>query len=96
LTSNSRSLLGIFSRAGLDVQRSKLEPGDRIVFFTDGVIDAQSTRGKLYGLKRLNRFVVANREKSPEEFIDALIESVLDFCGGEPKDDMTVMVCDIP
>jgi PAS domain S-box-containing protein len=96
ITSNSRSLLGIFSRAGLDVQRVKLEPGDRIVLFTDGVIDAQSSKGKLYGLKRLNRFVVQNREKSSEEFIDSLIESVLDFCDGEPKDDLTVMVCDIP
>ncbi len=95
LTSQSRSLLGIFSRANLDIQRCRLEPGDRIVMFTDGVIDAQNSRGKLYGLKRLNRFVTAHREKSSEDFIDALIDSVQDFCGGEPKDDMTVMVCDI-
>lgn len=95
LTSANRSLLGIFSRANLDVQRMKLEHGDRIVMFTDGVIDAQNSRGKLYGLRRLNRFVTANRDKSPEDFIDALIENVLDFCNGEPKDDMTVLVCDI-
>jgi PAS domain S-box-containing protein len=96
LTSSSRSLLGIFSNANLDVQRQKLEHGDRIVMFTDGVIDAQSQKGKFFGLKRLNRFVTAHRELSPEDFIDSLIENVLEFCGGEPKDDMTVMVCDIP
>ncbi len=95
LTSTSRSLLGIFSRANLDVQTHKLEPGDRIVMFTDGVIDAQNQRGKLYGLRRLNRFVVANRDAPAEEFIDALIDNVMEFCGGEPKDDMTVLVCDI-
>lgn len=95
LVSKSRSLLGIFSRAGLDVQRKKLEKGDRIVMFTDGVIDAQSGKGKLYGLKRLNRFVAARRETPPDEFIDDLIQNVMEFCDGEPKDDMTVMVCDI-
>jgi len=96
LSSTNRSLLGIFSRANLDVQKHQMEHGDRIVFFTDGLIDAQSARGKFYGLKRLNRFVAANRDKTPEEFIDAMVESVLDFCGGEPKDDMTIMVCDLP
>ncbi|MHB8896181.1 MAG: SpoIIE family protein phosphatase [Candidatus Geothermincolia bacterium] len=95
LTSTNRSLLGIFSRANLDVQRHKLEEGDRIVMFTDGVIDAKNSRGKLFGLRRLNRFITANKEKSPEEFIDSLIENVLEFCGGELKDDMTVLVCDI-
>lgn len=95
LTSTSRSLLGIFSRANLDVQRHQLEPGDRLVFFTDGVIDAQSSKGKLYGLKRLNRFVASNRQLDPTDFIDTLIDNVLEFCAGEPKDDMTVLVCDI-
>jgi len=39
--------------------------------------------------------VVANRDAPAEEFIDALIDNVMEFCGGEPKDDMTVLVCDI-
>jgi serine phosphatase RsbU (regulator of sigma subunit) len=66
------------------------------VLFTDGVIDAQSSRGRLYGLKRLNRFVASNKDKPADEFIDSLIDTVLEFCRGEPKDDMTVLVCDIP
>jgi serine phosphatase RsbU (regulator of sigma subunit) len=66
------------------------------VLYTDGVIDAMSSRGRLYGLKRLNRFVIANRDMPADEFIDALIGNVLEFCNGEPRDDMTVMVCDIP
>jgi PAS domain S-box-containing protein len=96
LSSNKRSLLGIFSRADLDVRRRKLNPGERLLLFTDGVIDAQSSRGKLYGLKRLNRFVAANKDKPPEEFVDSLIDTVMEFCKGEPKDDVTVIVCDIP
>jgi phosphoserine phosphatase RsbU/P len=96
LTSNKRSLLGIFSRANLDVNRRRMNSGERLVLFTDGIIDAQSPKGKQYGLKRLNRFVALNRNKPAEEFIDLLMENVLDFSAGEVKDDMTLMVCDIP
>jgi sigma-B regulation protein RsbU (phosphoserine phosphatase) len=95
LESGSRSLLGIFKKANLDVQRRVFKSGDRIVLYTDGVIDAQSSKGKLYGLKRLNRFVTANRDLPPRMFIEVLIENVLDFCDGEAKDDITVVVCDI-
>lgn len=96
LTAAERSILGVFSRAELSVNRRKFNSGERLVLYTDGVLDAQNSRGKFYGLKRLNRFVTANRGMPAEAFIDALIESVLEFCDGEAKDDITVMVCDIP
>jgi PAS domain S-box-containing protein len=96
LSSDKRSLLGIFASADLDVKTRRLYPGERMVLYTDGVIDARSSKDKLYGLKRLNRFVAANRDLPIGEFIDTLIENVLEFCKGEPPDDMTVMVCDIP
>jgi sigma-B regulation protein RsbU (phosphoserine phosphatase) len=96
LTSSRRSLLGVFKNPDLDVGRRKLDPGERLVLFTDGVIDAKNPRGKFFGLKRLNRFVASNRGLPAEEFIDSLVGSVLDFCNGEPKDDITIVVCDIP
>lgn len=96
LGSSARSLMGIFARANLDVSTRELKPGDRLVLFTDGVIDAPSSKGKLFGLKRLNRLVSAHRDRPADEFIDLLLSTVLEFCNGEPRDDMTVMVCDIP
>ena len=96
LVSSQKSLLGIFKNADLDVGRRKLYPGERLVLFTDGVIDAKNPRGRFFGLKRLNRFVASNRDLPAEDFIDLLVGNVLDFCDGEPKDDITVMVCDIP
>ena len=50
-------------------QAPKADSGERLVLFTDGVIDAQSSRGKFYGLKRLNRFVATNRDRPADEFI---------------------------
>ena len=96
ISSEDRSLLGIFSSVDLDVRKRKLNSGERLVLFTDGLIDAENSKGKLYGLKRLNRFVASHRELPSGEFTEALIGNVLEFCNGEPRDDMTVMVCDIP
>ncbi|MBU4174470.1 MAG: SpoIIE family protein phosphatase [Actinobacteria bacterium] len=95
LQSEDKSILGIFSRADLDVRKRKLNSGERLVLFTDGLIDAQNSKGKLYGLKRLDRFVTSHQELPSDKFAGALIENVLEFCNGDARDDMTVMVCDI-
>lgn len=96
LPSEDKSILGIFSRADLDVRKRKLNSGERLVLFTDGLIDAQNSKGKFYGLKRLDRFVTSHKELPSDKFAGALIENVLEFCNGDARDDMTVMVCDIP
>jgi PAS domain S-box-containing protein len=96
LPSSRRSLLGIFSKADLDVRQRKLSPGERLVLFTDGIIDAKNRKGKFFGLKRLNYFVSTNRQSTSKTFIDDLIENVLEFCDGDARDDITVVVCDIP
>ncbi|MBN2168017.1 MAG: SpoIIE family protein phosphatase [Actinobacteria bacterium] len=96
LSSEHRSLLGIFAHANLDVNKYKFNSGERLVMYTDGVIDAQNSKGKMFGLKRLNRFVVVNKDRSAEEFIKLLMENVLEFSDGEARDDFTVLVCDIP
>lgn len=96
LSSASRSLLGIFERPDLDVRRYSFRGGERLVVFTDGLIDAQNRKGKVYGLKRLLRFVSIGRDMEASSFIDALVDDVLNFTGGELKDDVTVLVCDIP
>lgn len=96
LVSSNRSLLGIFSSANLDLQKHTWKSGDRLILYTDGVIDVQNARGKFYGLKRLNRFVAAHRDLSAGQFIDALISEVGQFAEREAKDDITVMVCDLP
>ncbi len=96
LPSEDKSILGVFSHASLDVRKRKLNSGERLVLFTDGLIDAQNSKGKLYGLKRLNRFVTSHRELPSDKFVGALIENVLEFCNSDARDDMTVMVCDIP
>lgn len=96
LASETRSILGAFPDPQISVMHRKFNSGERVVLYTDGVIDAKDSRGRLFGLKRLNRFVAANRALPPDDFIHALIDNVLEFCEGEVRDDITVLVCDIP
>ncbi|MDD5447798.1 MAG: SpoIIE family protein phosphatase [Actinomycetota bacterium] len=95
LSSGKRLPLGIFDSIELDVNSRKLSSGDRLVLFTDGMVDARNTKGKFYGLKRLERAIASHRNAAAADLVDFLIGDVLNFSGGEVKDDVTVMVVDI-
>lgn len=95
LTSGRRFPLGVFDSIDLDLNLRKLNAGDRLVLFTDGMVDARNTKGKFYGLKRLERNIASHRNLSAVDLVDFLIGDVLDFSGGEVKDDVTIMVVDM-
>ena len=72
-----------------------LESGDRIVFCSDGLIEASNEMGEIYGFDRMRLLVEAScRQDLPNrELIDQLIGEVDLFCDGhEQEDDQTVVV----
>lgn len=74
--------------------RLELEPGDVIVYYTDGLTDAENPRGEFYGESRLVRALteVAGR-RSASEILDHIIKSVDEFCEGAPPfDDLTMVI----
>jgi sigma-B regulation protein RsbU (phosphoserine phosphatase) len=69
-----------------------LEPGDRLVLYTDGVTEAEDLRDREYGEARLEAWLQANREETGRRLIDGVIAEVLEHCGAaRPRDDMTLM-----
>ncbi len=96
LASDRRSILGAFPDPEISVTSRKLNSGERVVLYTDGVIDAKGSRGRTFGLRRLQRFVAANRALPPEDFIHGLVDAVLEFCEEDVRDDITVLVFDVP
>jgi sigma-B regulation protein RsbU (phosphoserine phosphatase) len=64
----------------------QLEPGDRVVMFTSGVLRAESSRGEEYGIDRLQRFVKKRARKDSGEFIQALVGEIDTHRGDQPQE----------
>jgi len=74
----------------------KLERGDRILLYTDGVTGALNDRGEILGRKRLVELVKAHADQDIEAFLDALGDEVMLFSGDAPQpDDIAVMVLEL-
>lgn len=73
----------------------KLKEGDRVLFLTDGIIEARNPEGKFYEDVRQEEFVRNNSGLMPQQFADALMKDVENFCeGGTQKDDRAVLCVD--
>jgi sigma-B regulation protein RsbU (phosphoserine phosphatase) len=70
----------------------QLGPGDLMLLFSDGVIEADDGKGTRFGLPRLRNLLVENRERSPQEVRNAIFDAVLRWSGTAPDDDVTLLV----
>lgn len=70
-----------------------LEPGERVLFYTDGVTEAMNLHGNQYdSTGALARFMRENVPESAEQFIRDLIADVVAFTGSAPQsDDITAL-----
>jgi serine phosphatase RsbU (regulator of sigma subunit) len=88
--------LGLLDLAGGDppqVQHESLEPGDRLLMFTDGVDEARGRDGGFFGMQRLAEFVAkqsASGEPTPE-VMRRLQRAVLEHQQGQLQDDATTL-----
>ena len=86
-------MLGVFAGAEFPGFTCRLEPGDSVVAFSDGVTEATRLDGSDFGEERLVAAARANRGLAPTALVDALFTAVRDFAGDvPPRDDITVAV----
>jgi sigma-B regulation protein RsbU (phosphoserine phosphatase) len=69
-----------------------LEPGELVLLFTDGIVEAASPGGQHFGLGRTLDLVRAHRQERPEAILDALFQAVGDFSGHRLHDDITAVI----
>ncbi|MGI5158650.1 PP2C family protein-serine/threonine phosphatase [Microbispora sp. CA-102843] len=74
--------------------RRQLEPGDRLLFYTDGIVEAQTPDGERFGLDRFADYVIRREIDgvSAPETLRRLIHSILVYQRGHLQDDATVML----
>lgn len=77
-----------------EVAQVSLEPGDALLFFTDGVIEARSAEGVAFGRRRLGDLLAraASSGEAPPEIMRRLSHAVLDHGGPELRDDATLLL----
>ena len=85
--------LGVVPEVTLRDQQIKLENGDVLVLYTDGVTDALNARGDEFGLARLEQAIVSHRRRSADGIVVAIQAALSEFVGDEPPfDDLTLIV----
>jgi serine phosphatase RsbU (regulator of sigma subunit) len=75
----------------------QLQPGDRIILYTDGIIECFNDEREMYGVERFKIFVRTNHNLSGEVLSKLLITELKGFMAGDTfDDDITLVIIDIP
>jgi hypothetical protein len=85
--------LGILTEAAFESAETSFEPGDRLLLYTDGIVEADNLQEEEYGEERLREFLQAHRDDTSAILVENLVGSVLAHAGPvKPRDDMTVLL----
>jgi sigma-B regulation protein RsbU (phosphoserine phosphatase) len=85
--------LGILPTEVYDEYSLSLEPGDMVVFFTDGLIERMNPERRLFGFERMARTLEILRGEPVDVTVDALLSATDRFAEGEnAQDDVTILV----
>ena len=85
--------LGMFEEASYEELSFVLDPGDIVVFHSDGIGDTQDAAGEFYGDERVATLIQNHHELPADGLADRILEDVDTFSGGRhPFDDRTLVV----
>lgn len=85
--------LGILPEGRYESGAVVLQPGDWLLIFTDGLVEAENERGEDYGEQRMLDVLQASTTMSPDELLRVMMTSVDNFVGNTPQhDDITCML----
>lgn len=86
-------ILGAFPGSKYEREEIQLDPGDLVVFYTDGLTELTDSRGEEFGVDRLVELVEQHRERTLEEIIAKVRSATRTFRKGQRRaDDITLML----
>ena len=86
-------LLAAVDGASYESKSLPLQSGDRLLLYTDGLVEARNADGKLFGEQSLAAELKTSARMTPAEAVDHLIAAVQRWAKSQ-DDDLTVLVCD--
>jgi sigma-B regulation protein RsbU (phosphoserine phosphatase) len=86
-------LLSASEQSAYSEKTLPLEPGDRLLLYTDGLIEARNAQGQMFGEESLFAAMRNTAGDAVADAADRIIASVQQ-CSKSQDDDLTVLVCD--
>jgi sigma-B regulation protein RsbU (phosphoserine phosphatase) len=87
-------LLGFMRAVAYDELELPLEVGDRLLLYTDGLIEAANATDELFGLERVKSALATSATLSPDAAADALLNTMETWSGRPAADDLTLVIVD--
>ncbi|MBN2159933.1 MAG: SpoIIE family protein phosphatase [Spirochaetes bacterium] len=91
--------LGIFPNSTYSMNEIEIRDRDRIILFTDGIVEARNQNRRLFGEERLHDVIRDHHDMIPERLVGKVLDTVREWTGiasGESlEDDVTIIVMDI-
>jgi sigma-B regulation protein RsbU (phosphoserine phosphatase) len=84
--------LGVDSDSDYVEARVQIAPGDSVVLYTDGVLEAENDAGEIFSYERLHALVSANRHLKPRALVARLLQELRAWSVGSQSDDITMVV----
>ncbi len=85
--------LGISAEPAIAIKETRLEPGDALFLYTDGLTESRNGSGEEYGLGRLTGWLAGRHGRPARELARESVDEIEFYRGGTPLgDDLTVMV----
>ncbi|MGW2419448.1 PP2C family protein-serine/threonine phosphatase [Streptomyces sp. NPDC001709] len=87
-------LAGSLAPAVRQVHETALKPGDCVLLYTDGVVEARDADGAEFGLDRFTDFIIRSNAagQRPAEVLRLLIHAILDYQRNQLRDDVTILL----
>jgi sigma-B regulation protein RsbU (phosphoserine phosphatase) len=86
-------VLGLMSSAPYSSITQPLRPGDRILLYSDGIVEAVNNNGEEFGYERLSRSLQQSGSDSVEQAADMILE-IVNVWAPNQSDDLTIVICD--
>lgn len=85
--------LGIDADYAFSESTAQLDPGDVLIFYTDGVVEAFNGAGELFSFERLRQLLDETKLRRPRSLTRQIVRAVRAFTGNTPQsDDITLVV----
>jgi len=86
------TIIGMGGVLPFEEGRTRAEPGDKLIIYTDGIVEYQTRQDGFYGDERFHEELQRLRDRPISEVVDGVIDSIMDYADhNPPRDDVTLL-----